>query len=143
MKSGSEIQYRVEETPRPEEVADLVTELVAFNATKAVAETFEDLAVFAFGEDGARVGGAAGYTHWSWLFISHLWVADGCRGRGIGSELIRRMEEVAKRRECRRAHLDTYSFQAVGFYRRLGYAEFGRLDDYPTGHTRYFMTRAL
>jgi hypothetical protein len=36
-------------------------------------------------------------------------------------------EQEAKARGCRGAWLDTYSFQARGFYERLGYAVFGAL----------------
>jgi hypothetical protein len=39
--------------------------------------------------------------------------------------------------------LDTYSFQARGFYERLGYAVFGTLDDYPPGQSRIFLHKAF
>jgi hypothetical protein len=39
--------------------------------------------------------------------------------------------------------LDSFSFQAPGFYRRLGYAEFGVVEDYPPGHTRHFLKKRL
>jgi hypothetical protein len=44
---------------------------------------------------------------------------------------------------ARSVHLDTYDFQALGFYKKLGYGVFGELDDYPPGHTRYFLTKPL
>ena len=40
------------------------------------------------------------------------------------------------------AWLDTFSFQARGFYEKLGYEEFGRLD-YPPDHHRHFMQKGL
>jgi hypothetical protein len=39
--------------------------------------------------------------------------------------------------------VDTYDFQALGFSERLGYAVFGRLDDFPAGHTRFFLQKSL
>ena len=56
---------------------------------------------------------------------------------------MRRAEHEAIRRGCHSAWLDTYEFQARGFYERLGYSGFGQLDDYPPGFVRYFMKKAL
>jgi ribosomal protein S18 acetylase RimI-like enzyme len=51
-------------------------------------------------------------------------------------------EQEAIARGCRGAWLDTYSFQARGFYERLGYAVFGILNDYPPGQKRIFCTKS-
>ena len=48
-----------------------------------------------------------------------------------------------RKRGVRNAYVDTFSFQAPEFYRKLGYREFGRLDDFPTGHRRSWLTKAL
>jgi hypothetical protein len=39
--------------------------------------------------------------------------------------------------------LDSFTFQAPDFYRKLGYREFGRLAGFPAGHDRVFLTKAL
>jgi hypothetical protein len=39
--------------------------------------------------------------------------------------------------------LDTFSFQAPGFYQKLGYRVFGELVDFPPGHTRQYLTKRL
>jgi hypothetical protein len=52
-------------------------------------------------------------------------------------------EQEAITRGCRGAWLDTFSFQARGFYERLGYAVFGTLDDYPPGQNRIFLHKVL
>ncbi|MDP3936617.1 MAG: hypothetical protein Q8R92_00595 [Deltaproteobacteria bacterium] len=46
-------------------------------------------------------------------------------------------------RRCAHAHLDTFSYQARPFYERHGYTLFATLDDYPPGHKRYFLRKAL
>ena len=51
-------------------------------------------------------------------------------------------EARAIARDCHSAWLDTFSFQARGFYEKLGYEEFGRLD-YPPMHKRHFMRKLL
>jgi len=36
-----------------------------------------------------------------------------------------------------------FSFQARGFYEKVGYTVFGRLDDCPPGHSRFYMQKPL
>jgi hypothetical protein len=52
-------------------------------------------------------------------------------------------EQAARELGCRYSHLDTFSFQARPLYERLGYEVFATLDDYPPGHQRFFMKKAL
>ena len=39
--------------------------------------------------------------------------------------------------------VDTFSFQAPGFYERLGYQRFGKLENYPNGYETIFYFKAL
>jgi len=78
-----------------------------------------------------------------WLFIELLWVSDERRQRGLGRSLMQKAELEARKRGIGSVYLDTFSFQAPGFYKKLGYREFGKLNDFPTGHTRHWMTKAL
>ena len=54
---------------------------------------------------------------------------------------MRAAEQEARDRGCSHAHCDTYDFQALPFYQKLGYQVFGQLEDYPAGHTRYFLQK--
>ncbi|MGE0352127.1 MAG: GNAT family N-acetyltransferase [Gemmatimonadales bacterium] len=94
-------------------------------------------------EDGAVTGGFIGESGWEWFHIQFLWIADHMRKQGWGRALLQRAEQEARARGCRGIHLDTHSFQAPDFYQALGYRTFGRLDDYPAGHRRYFMWKSL
>ncbi|MGK6316851.1 hypothetical protein [Neorhizobium sp. DT-125] len=53
------------------------------------------------------------------------------------------VEEEARRRGCQRAVVETSSFQAPGFYIRLGYEEFGRVAFAVEGHARIFLSKHL
>ena len=89
------------------------------------------------------VGGVVGDTHLGWLFVQWFWVDEKYRGKGFGRRLIGAAEDEARKRGVTNVYLDTFSFQAADFYRKLGYREFGRLDAYPAGHYRAWMTKAL
>ena len=93
-------------------------------------------------EKGHRLSPASRETYCGWLFVEYLWVSEELRSKGVGRELMGRAEALAIERGCHSAWLDTFSFQARGFYEKLGYEEFGRLD-YPPSHHRHFMRKAL
>jgi ribosomal protein S18 acetylase RimI-like enzyme len=94
-------------------------------------------------ERGQIVGGLVVRMFLGWLFIELLWVSDERRQRGLGRSLMQKAELEARKRGIGSVYLDTFSFQAPGFYKKLGYREFGKLNDFPTGHTRHWMTKAL
>jgi GNAT superfamily N-acetyltransferase len=102
--------------------------LAAFNEERAGYWDRRALAVLAHAADGkAVVGGLLGRTALGLLFIDVFFLPETLRGRGIGSRIVRLAEEEAIRRGCRAAVLYTISFQAPGFYERLGYRVFGRI----------------
>jgi GNAT superfamily N-acetyltransferase len=95
------------------------------------------------GDRAALVGGLIGETVWQWLSIRLLWIDPAQRGAGHGRRLLTAAEAEGRRRGCRQARLNTFSFQAAGFYERCGYRRVLTLDDFPPGHQRYFYTRSL
>jgi ribosomal protein S18 acetylase RimI-like enzyme len=115
-------------------------EIRAFNArtTPVAAERF---ALLLHDGDAELRAGLVGVVAAGWLFIESLWVGDTLRGQGVGRALMARAEDHARRHGCHAAWLDT--FQAQGFYERLGYAVFAELEDYPAGQSRYFLRKAL
>lgn len=90
---------------------------------------------------GEIIGGLWSETLSGQLHVDLLFVPETLRRTGIGSRLMRDAEAEAIRRGCTGAWLDTYSFQARGFYERLGYSVFGVIEDHPPGHSRFFMKR--
>ncbi|OIU70364.1 GNAT family N-acetyltransferase [Rossellomorea aquimaris] len=88
-------------------------------------------------------GGVTGETFWHHLHIDFLWVAEEHRKEGLGMQLIEKIEEYARGLGCCLSVLDTFSFQAPGFYKKLGYKEFGVLEDFPKGGRQHFMEKRL
>jgi GNAT superfamily N-acetyltransferase len=136
----AEIQISVSAGASDEERTAIIGGLIAYNDSQATPARHEELAIVARDGD-AVVGGLLGNTNWGWLFIRQFWIAEGFRGSGVGRSLIKAAEGEAAKRGCRAAHCDTFDFQALPFYQKLGYEVFGQLDDYPPGHTRFFLRK--
>jgi GNAT superfamily N-acetyltransferase len=99
--------------------------------------------IFVRDKENCVVGGIAGDIFGGWLYIPLLWVEESMRDKGYGTKPIELLEQEAKRLGCKHAHVDTYSFEARPFYERLGYELFATLEDYPEGHRKYFLKKAL
>ena len=95
-------------------------------------------------EQGEILGGVQGNCdNWGWLWIDSLWVSESLRGQGFGKKLLETIEDKAIALECTHSHLTSFTFQAVDFYKGLGYAVFGELADYPKGHSRCWLKKEL
>lgn len=114
-----------------------------YNMERVGASEYELLYVVLRDEHGQIGGGLNGWTLRGWLFVDNLVVHERLRGNGYGSRLLQAAEDEARRRGCHSAYLDTYSFQAQPFYEKHGYAVFGKLDDFPAGHQRIFLSKRL
>jgi ribosomal protein S18 acetylase RimI-like enzyme len=112
-----------------------------FDDFRGGAKDRRPLDIYLSDADENLVGGLVGVTYWNALYIDMLWVAREVRKQGIGRALMHDAETEAIARDCRFGWLRTFSFQARGFYERLGYRVIGQLDDHPPGHTYYFMRK--
>ena len=101
------------------------------------------LHVYALDESGELVGGLTGYTWITWLHVELLWVDPAHRGVRLGARLMELAEEQARDRGCGNSRVETWSFQAPGFYRGLGYSVIGEIPDYPPGVTDYILVKRL
>lgn len=104
---------------------------------------FNPIAAVARDADGKLVGGIHALVNWNWLYVALVWVAPERRYGGLGSQLLAAIEAAGVERGCKRAHLDTFSYQARPFYESHGYTVFATLDDYPPGQQRFFMRKTL
>jgi GNAT superfamily N-acetyltransferase len=121
---------------------ELFKAMRAYNKAAAGKSDYRTLAV-TIRDKGKIVGGLVGETYWSWMYVNVLWVSARHRGKGYGQSLLHKAETEARKRGVRNVFLDSFSFQAPKFYARLGYREYGRLKEFPKGHSRHSMTKAL
>lgn len=91
-----------------------------------------------------RIAGIHGYKDKNmWLYIGLLYVDPEYRGKELGAKLMHQAEQFARKNKCFGIRLETWSFQALGFYLKLGYHIFGKLKDFPPGYTEFHLKKLL
>ena len=75
--------------------------------------------------------------------LSNVWVHEQHRGRGLGTRLLRSAETEAAARGCLRVVLATHSFQAPGFYERMGYERKYAIEGRPRGYEDVIFVKVL
>ena len=141
MDTVCKIDY--EESPEDSAWGIIGQGLGSYNKKHAGEEKFQRLCFVLRAPNQEIVGGVLGEFYWDWFHLDLLWVKDEYRGQGYGKSLLETIEDAAKQRGALNIFLDTFSFQAPGFYEKRGYQVFSELQDFPVGHQRYFYTKKL
>jgi len=112
-----------------------------FSANIIPYENKKDFGFYAY--DGEQlVGGICGNTDMgNWLHVELLYVDGLYRGKDVGTGLMCKAEEFAKENGCVGIHLKTWSWQARGFYEKMGFTVFGQLEDHPPGEVNYYLKK--
>ncbi len=132
-----------ERDPDPADLETVRQGLYRFNMQRMNEWHYLDIAIFLRDEANAVQGGLLG-TVWSgWFHVEFLWIADEHQRQGYGDQLLRAAEAEARAYGATHAYLETFSFQARGFYERYGYQVAGQLNDYPPGQTYYFLSKSF
>lgn len=124
------------------------TKLIHQNLVKYVEShvgpsTYKELTLTIRDANGELIAGLHGMSNWQWLFVKSVFVSEGYRYKGLGTKLLKAAEQEARRRSCAGVWLDTFSFQSPDFYKKLGYTEFGVIDNYPYNHRRSFFSKKI
>ncbi len=107
-------------------------ELSAFNAGATPDVPPAEELTIRMETDGELVAGASGWTWGQAAGIGMTWVRSDQRGDGIGARLLAAFESEAVTRGCTHVFVTSFTFQAPGFYERLGYEEIFRWQSVPT-----------
>jgi GNAT superfamily N-acetyltransferase len=135
--------FSIEADPSSVTANWIIDRLIAFNESQAGSRSVRNFAIVGRDEGGSLFAGLLCTRHWNYLFISAVFVGQTQRGKGIGRELLAKAENLARQERCAAIYLDTFDFQAPGFYEKSGFKVFGVLENYPEGHQRYFMVKRL
>jgi GNAT superfamily N-acetyltransferase len=138
-----DLTYSLQLEPAPDERNRIIDPLIAYNEAQAGPRNSKEYAFSVHSETGEFVGGLLGFTHWNHFFVAAVFVDPQLRRQRVGRELLRRAEALALDQGCDAIYLDTFDFQAPGFYEKLGFKVFGKLEEYPPGHQRFYLVKRL
>ena len=117
--------------------------LLRFNREQAGPVRYKRTVLSVRDGKGRLLGGLILQSYWRESYIELLWLSARARRAGFGSRLIEEAERRARRRGSLLIHLNTYSFQAPGFYEKHGYQRFGGMSGSPQGESRHFYVKRL
>lgn len=129
------------ESPTANDVDHLTARLLEYNQEKLAGYAYQSFMFRADDKTGQITAGIHGIVGGGWLYIDSLWVKEELRGEGWGKKLLNLAEAEAQKRGCIGSYLYTYSFQNPGFYKKLGYTEFGTLERFAETHSKIYMTK--
>ena len=94
-------------------------------------------------EDGKILGAITGRAYYNEVHIGDLIVSKDCRRSGLGSKLVKTVEEYYSGKCYDIITLTTFGFQAPEFYKKLGYKiEFVRENKDPK-LSKYFLSKSI
>ena len=105
-------------------------------------EKFDPVAFIANDKE-CFAGAIVAELFWGALHIKYIYVEDEYRGKGIGSQLMEYALKYGRDKKCPFAFVETMSFQALDFYRKVGFElEFTR-SGYKHGTSFHYLRRLL
>jgi len=135
--------FEIEKTPAAEDIQFLDDRLYEYNMEATGIRNGELLAIFVRDAGGEIEAGISGWTWGDCSRIDKLWVREDRRAGGLGRHLVAAFEREAARRGCSLVALSSHSFQAPGFYQKLGYEQWAVLDGYPSPHRECYLKKRL
>ena len=133
------MDLEIERTPSDAQIDELRESLIAYNVGKHGYTDVSKLGIFVRDGDGKLEAGVYAYAWGGVCEVELLWVSEARRKNGLGTRLMAAIEAEARSIGCSKIFLDTFSFQAPGFYEKLGFERVGTVDDFPEGGHRYFV----
>ena len=137
------LEYHIE-TCTKENIKKIVDGINEYNHIQvpAFSEIWTPLEFMVKNGEGIVIGGVlGGIGSWNGLEIRILWVSEEYRKSGLGSKILNHIERIAIEKGATISMLDTFDFQAEGFYIKNGYTVIGEIHDFPKGHRRIYLSK--
>jgi GNAT superfamily N-acetyltransferase len=136
-------RLKIENRWDPEQATYIRQRLMEYNLRQVGHMEVENFSLFVKDTDETVLGGITGAILWDIMRVDILWLDDLLRGKGYGSKLIRMAEQYAADKQCKLIKLDTFSFQAPEFYKKLGYEVYGVVEDEPKGFQHFYLYKRV
>lgn len=94
-------------------------------------------------EDNKIIAGIVANSTYKTLEIEYLFVDEKYRHQGLGSMLLKHVEDIAKQNKLEKILVNTYSFQAPQFYIKNGYNQLFKIDNCFNGYDQYYFFKGL
>ena len=95
-------------------------EFSSYSASKEVVLNYDEFCFTASDENGKLIGVITGRAYYNEIHIGDLIVDGNVRRGGIGSKLVRAVEDEYKGKGYTKVTLTTFGFQAPEFYKKQG-----------------------
>lgn len=94
-------------------------------------------------DSGEFEAGISGFHYYGCFYIDLLFVKESARGKGYGSKLMQKVENLARERGCLFMAVNTMDFEGKPFYEKHGYkVEFIR-EGFEKGSVMYYMRKTI
>ena len=120
-------QISYEKNPKSEDLQILNDGISEQAKQKKGMKQLDFFAFFIRDDSGTIIGGCGGDNMYGCLYVGQLWITEQLRGKGFGTKLMQSAEILAKNSGCNFMAVNTFDWEALDFYKKLGfYVEFER-----------------
>ena len=135
---------QIEVEPASKDIRFLEGRLYDYNVEQTGSGDGQWLSIFVRDDAGEIAAGLHGWTWCGACRVQSLWVRQDLRRQGYGQRLLGAAEREARARGCDQLLLDTFSFQAPLFYKKLGYEVIAVVEGFPRRpHSEYHLRKTL
>lgn len=137
-------KLRIEVEPAPKDIRSLEDSLYAYNCEQTGTDDGKWLSIFVRDDAGEIAAGLHGWTWCGTGKVERLWIRKDLRRQGYGQRLMAAAEQEARARGCHQLFVDTFSFQAPLFYKKLGFEVIDVVENFPLPpHSEYHLRKTL
>lgn len=124
------------------EYKDFLTEKISQYNKKTFGIESTPIAFVLTEENSERIIAASwGRIIGNWMHSELTWVDEDYRSRNFGTEIIKVIQSAARERGAIGLYCDSFNEKAAAAFKRMGYMEFGRIDDQPIGRAHIYLLK--